>query len=168
MLTELFEQLPEVGDLDKPKLEYFFDEAHLLFDEAPKPQLQKIEQAVRLIRSKGVGVYFGTQNPLDNPDTVLGQLGNRVQHALRAYTTRDQKAVQAAAQTFRANPTLDTAQAITALAVGDALVTYHEEKGRPMPVVRSFVLPPASLIGPIADDERQEGSANSIVSGVYE
>src|SRR3569833_177166 len=123
----------------------FFGEAHLLFDEAPKPLLQKIEQVVRLIRSKGVGVYFVTQNPLDIPDTVLGQLGNRVQHALRAYTPRDQKAVQAAAQTFRANPSLDTAQAITELAVGEALVSFLDEKGRPMPVERAFVLPPATI-----------------------
>jgi len=168
MLSELFEQLPEVGDLDKPKLVFFFDEAHLLFDEAPKPLLQKIEQVVRLIRSKGVGVYFVTQNPLDIPDTVLGQLGNRVQHALRAYTPRDQKAVQAAAQTFRANPSLDTAQAITELAVGEALVSFLDEKGRPMPVERAFILPPASQIGPISDEERQQAIANSIVAGVYE
>ena len=131
MLSELFEQLPEVGDLDKPKLVFFFDEAHLLFDEAPKPLMEKIEQVVRLIRSKGVGVFFVTQNPLDIPDTVLGQLGNRVQHALRAYTPRDQKAVKAAAETFRPNPALDTAQAITELGVGEALVSFLDEKGRP-------------------------------------
>ena len=168
MLSELFEQLPEVGDLEKPKLVFFFDEAHLLFDEAPKPLLQKIEQVVRLIRSKGVGVYFVTQNPLDIPDTVLGQLGNRVQHALRAYTPRDQKAVQAAAETFRPNPTLDTAQAITELAVGEALVSFLDEKGRPSVVERAFIVPPASQIGPITDAERLEIMARSIVAGVYE
>src|SRR5437870_208762 len=131
MLAELFEHLPEVGDPDKPKLVFFFDEAHLLFDEAPKPLLQKIEQVVRLIRSKGVGVYFVTQNPIDIPDTVLGQLGNRVQHALRAYTPRDQKAVHAAADTFRPNPQLDTERVITELGVGEALVSFLDEKGRP-------------------------------------
>jgi uncharacterized protein len=168
MLSELFEQLPEVGDLDKPKLVFFFDEAHLLFDEAPRPLLQKIEQVVRLIRSKGVGVYFVTQNPLDIPDTVLGQLGNRVQHALRAYTPRDQKAVQAAAETFRPNPKLDTARAITELAVGEALLSFLDEKGRPSIVERAFVLPPASQIGPIDDAERQQLIDSSIVAGVYE
>jgi uncharacterized protein len=168
MLSELFEQLPEVGDLDKPKLVFFFDEAHLLFDEAPRQLLQKIEQVVRLIRSKGVGVYFVTQNPLDIPDTVLGQLGNRVQHALRAYTPRDQKAVQAAAETFRPNPQLDTMQAITELAVGEALLSFLDEKGRPSIVERAFVLPPASQIGPIDDAERQQLIASSIVAGVYE
>jgi DNA helicase HerA-like ATPase len=168
MLSELFEHLPEVGDLDKPKLVFFFDEAHLLFDEAPKALLQKIEQVVRLIRSKGVGVYFVTQNPLDIPDTVLGQLGNRVQHALRAYTPRDQKAVQAAAETFRPNPQLDTAQAITELEVGEALVSFLDEKGRPTVVERGFIVPPASQIGPISDVERSEIIANSIVAGVYE
>jgi uncharacterized protein len=168
MLSELFEQLPEVGDLDKPKLVFFFDEAHLLFDEAPRPLLQKIEQVVRLIRSKGVGVYFVTQNPLDIPDTVLGQLGNRVQHALRAYTPRDQKAVQAAAETFRPNPQLDTAQAITELAVGEALISFLDEKGRPSVVERAFVLPPASQIGPIDDAERRQLMDGSIVAGVYE
>ena len=168
LLSELFEHLPEVGDLDKPKLAFFFDEAHLLFDEAPKPLLQKIEQVVRLIRSKGVGVYFVTQNPLDIPDTVLGQLGNRVQHALSAYTPRDQKAVQAAAETFRPNPLLDTARAITELEVGEALVSFLDEKGRPGIVERAFVLPPASQIGPITDVERSEVIANSLVAGVYE
>ena len=168
MLSELFEKLPEVGDLDKPKLVFFFDEAHLLFAEAPKILLQKIEQVVRLIRSKGVGVYFVTQNPLDIPDTVLGQLGNRVQHALRAYTPRDQKAVQAAAQTFRPNPALDTAQAITDLGVGEALVSFLDEKGRPAVVERAFVLPPASQIGPITDAERSAFIAQSVVAGVYE
>ncbi|RLM48502.1 DUF853 family protein, partial [Halorubrum sp. Atlit-28R] len=145
----------------------FFDEAHLLFDEAPKPLLQKIEQVVRLIRSKGVGVYFVTQNPLDIPDTVLGQLGNRVQHALRAYTPRDQKAVRAAAETFRPNPQLDTAQVITELAVGEALVSFLDEKGRPAIVERAFILPPASQIGPITEEERKEAMADSVVAGVY-
>jgi uncharacterized protein len=168
MLSELYEHLPEVGDLDKPKLVFFFDEAHLLFNEAPKPLLQKIEQVVRLIRSKGVGVYFVTQNPIDIPDTVLGQLGNRVQHALRAYTPRDQKAVQAAAETFRANPALDTAQAITELGVGEALVSFLDEKGRPGMVERAFIVSPASQIGPITAAERSEIIANSIVAGVYE
>jgi hypothetical protein len=168
MLSELFEQLPEVGDLDKPKLAFFFDEAHLLFSEAPKPLLQKIEQVVRLIRSKGVGVYFVTQNPLDIPDTVLGQLGNRVQHALRAYTPRDQKAVQAAAETFRPNPALDTVQAITDLGVGEALVSFLDEKGRPNIVERAFVLPPASQIGPLTDAERSASMSQSVVAGVYE
>jgi DNA helicase HerA-like ATPase len=168
MLAELFEHLPEVGDLDKPKLVFFFDEAHLLFDEAPKALLQKIEQVVRLIRSKGVGVYFVTQNPLDIPDTVLGQLGNRVQHALRAYTPRDQKAVQTAAETFRPNPKLDTAQVITELGVGEALVSFLDEKGRPNIVERAFIVPPASQIGPVTDAERAELIANSVVAGVYE
>ncbi|WP_175627132.1 MULTISPECIES: helicase HerA-like C-terminal domain-containing protein [Oxalobacteraceae] len=168
MLSELFEHLPEVGDMDKPKLAFFFDEAHLLFSEAPKPLLQKIEQVVRLIRSKGVGVYFVTQNPLDIPDTVLGQLGNRVQHALRAYTPRDQKAVQAAAQTFRPNPALDVVQVITELGVGEALVSFLDEKGRPTIVERGFVLPPASQIGPITDAERAALINSSVVAGVYE
>jgi DNA helicase HerA-like ATPase len=168
MLSELFEHLPEVGDVDKPKLVFFFDEAHLLFDEAPRPLLQKIEQVVRLIRSKGVGVYFVTQNPLDIPDTVLGQLGNRVQHALRAYTPRDQKAVQAAAETFRPNPALDTARVITELGVGEALVSFLDEKGRPTMVERGFILPPASQIGPVTDEERKAVIAASIVAGVYE
>ncbi|MBZ2208320.1 helicase HerA-like C-terminal domain-containing protein [Massilia soli] len=168
MLSELFENLPEVGDLDKPKLVFFFDEAHLLFDEAPKALLQKIEQVVRLIRSKGVGVFFVTQNPLDIPETVLGQLGNRVQHALRAYTPRDQKAVKAAAETFRPNPALDTAQVITGLGVGEALVSFLDEKGRPNMVERAFILPPASQIGPINDAERQQVTASSVVAGVYE
>ena len=168
MLSELFEHLPEVGDLDQPKLVFFFDEAHLLFSEAPKPLLQKIEQVVRLIRSKGVGVFFVTQNPLDIPDTVLGQLGNRVQHALRAYTPRDQKAVQAAADTFRANPALNTAEVISELGVGEALVSFLDEKGRPTIVERAFILPPASQIGPITDEERKQLMATSIVAGVYE
>ncbi|MGB6055322.1 MAG: helicase HerA-like domain-containing protein, partial [Burkholderiaceae bacterium] len=168
LLSELYERLPEVGDPEQPKLAFFFDEAHLLFNEAPKALLQKIEQVVRLVRSKGVGVYFVTQNPLDIPDTVLGQLGNRVQHALRAYTPRDQKAVQAAAQTFRANPQLDTAAAIMELGVGEALVSFLDEKGRPNVVERGFVLPPASQIGPITEDERRALIAHSIVAGVYE
>ncbi|NHZ39717.1 helicase HerA-like C-terminal domain-containing protein [Massilia aquatica] len=168
LLSELFENLPEVGDLDKPKLVFFFDEAHLLFSEAPKPLLQKIEQVVRLIRSKGVGVFFITQNPLDIPDTVLGQLGNRVQHALRAYTPRDQKAVKAAAETFRPNPALDTAQVITELEVGEALVSFLDEKGRPNMVERAFILPPASQIGPIDAAGRQRSMAQSVVAGVYE
>ncbi|ATQ77416.1 ATP-binding protein [Massilia violaceinigra] len=168
LLSELFENLPEVGDLDKPKLVFFFDEAHLLFSEAPKPLLQKIEQVVRLIRSKGVGVFFITQNPLDIPDAVLGQLGNRVQHALRAYTPRDQKAVKAAADTFRPNPALDTAQVITELEVGEALVSFLDEKGRPNMVERAFILPPASQIGPIDDAGRQRAMAQSVVAGVYE
>ena len=168
LLSELYEQLPEVGDLDKPKLVFFFDEAHLLFAEAPKPLLQKIEQVVRLIRSKGVGVYFVTQNPLDIPDTVLGQLGNRVQHALRAYTPRDQKAVQAAADTFRANPNLNTSQVISELGVGEALVSFLDEKGRPTIVERAYILPPASQIGPISQEERQQLIGGSIVAGVYD
>ncbi|MDO8301515.1 helicase HerA-like C-terminal domain-containing protein [Lacisediminimonas sp.] len=168
MLSELYEQLPEVGDLDKPKLVFFFDEAHLLFAEAPRVLLQKIEQVVRLIRSKGVGVYFVTQNPLDIPDTVLGQLGNRVQHALRAYTPRDQKAVQAAAETFRANPGLDTAKAITELGVGEALVSFLDEKGTPHPVERAYILPPASRIGPLTPEERRELIGQSVVAGIYE
>ncbi len=168
LLSELFEQLPEVGDLDQPKLVFFFDEAHLLFDDAPKALLEKIEQVVRLIRSKGVGVFFVTQNPLDIPDTVLGQLGNRVQHALRAYTPRDQKAVKAAADTFRPNPALDTAQVITALGVGEALVSFLDEKGRPSIVERAFVLPPASRIGPIDAAARQAVMAKSLVAGIYD
>ncbi len=167
LLSELYERLPEVGDRDKPKLVFFFDEAHLLFTDAPKNLLDKIEQVVRLIRSKGVGVYFVTQNPLDVPDTVLGQLGNRVQHALRAFTPRDQKAVKAAAETMRANPKLDTEKAITELGVGEALVSFLDEKGRPNMVERAFVLPPASRIGPITPDERRALTAVSPVAGVY-
>nr|WP_315484695.1 DUF853 domain-containing protein [uncultured Undibacterium sp.] len=168
MLSELYENLPEVGDVEQPKMVFFFDEAHLLFDEAPKVLLQKIEQVVRLIRSKGVGVYFVTQNPLDIPDTVLGQLGNRVQHALRAYTPRDQKAVQAAAETFRPNPELDTAAVISELGVGEALISFLDEKGRPNIVQRGFIVPPASQIGAITPDQRKSIIANSIVAGVYE
>jgi len=168
MLSELFENLPEVGDLDKPKLVFFFDEAHLLFAEAPKALLQKIEQVVRLIRSKGVGVFFITQNPLDIPDTVLGQLGNRVQHALRAYTPRDQKAVKSAAETFRPNPKLDVGQVITELGVGEALVSFLDEKGTPRMVERAFILPPASQIGPISPDERKAAMSRSVVAGIYD
>ena len=168
LLAELFEQLPEAGDLDKPKLVFFFDEAHLLFNEAPPALLEKIEQVVRLIRSKGVGVYFITQNPLDVPDTVLGQLGNRVQHALRAFTPRDQKAVKTAAQTLRQNPKLDTETAITELAVGEALVSFLDEKGRPSVVERAFILPPASRIGPLAAEERNAAIKSSLLYGHYE
>ncbi|WP_426193503.1 helicase HerA-like C-terminal domain-containing protein [Massilia sp. DWR3-1-1] len=168
LLSELFEHLPEVGDLEQPKLVFFFDEAHLLFDDAPKALLDKIEQVVRLIRSKGVGVYFVTQNPLDIPDSVLGQLGNRVQHALRAYTPRDQKAVKAAADTFRPNPALDTAAVITELGVGEALVSFLDEQGRPNIVERAYILPPASRIGPIDPASRQAVIAGSLVAGVYE
>jgi DNA helicase HerA-like ATPase len=168
MLAELFEQLPEVGDPDKPKLVFFFDEAHLLFDDAPKALLDKIEQVVRLIRSKGVGVYFVTQNPLDIPEAVLGQLGNRVQHALRAFTPRDQKAVKTAAETMRQNPKLDTEKAITELGVGEALVSLLDEKGRPSVVERAFVLPPASQIGPITPETRKRIIAASVVAGHYE
>jgi hypothetical protein len=168
MLSELYENLPEVGDLDKPKLVFFFDEAHLLFNDAPKALLEKIELVVRLIRSKGVGVFFVTQNPLDIPETVLGQLGNRVQHALRAFTPRDQKAVKAAADTFRPNPALDTAQVITELGVGEALVSFLDEQGRPNMVERAFILPPRSQIGPIDSAEREAALANSVVAGVYE
>ena len=168
LLSELFEQLPEVGDVDKPKLVFFFDEAHLLFNEAPAALLEKIEQVVRLIRSKGVGVYFVTQNPLDIPDTVLGQLGNRVQHALRAFTPRDQKAVKAAAETMRANPSFNTETVITELGVGEALVSFLDEKGRPGVVERAFVLPPASRIGPLTAEERQAVIKGSSIYGHYE
>ncbi len=154
LLAELFEQLPEVGDMEKPKMVFFFDEAHLLFADAPAALLQKIEQVVRLIRSKGVGVYFVTQNPLDVPDTVLAQLGNRVQHALRAFTPRDQKAVKTAAETMRPNPKFDAAAAITELGTGEALVSFLDEKGRPSIVERAYVLPPASRLGPLAAEER--------------
>ncbi len=168
LLSELFENLPEVGDLDKPKLVFFFDEAHLLFADAPKALVERIELVVRLVRSKGVGVYFVTQNPLDIPDSVLAQLGNRVQHALRAFTPRDQKAVKSAADTMRQNPKLDIQQAITELAVGEALVSFLDEKGRPGVTERVFVLPPASQIGPISPEQRKALIANSIVAGVYE
>ncbi len=155
LLSELFEQLPEAGDLDKPKLVFFFDEAHLLFTDAPQALTDKVEQVVRLIRSKGVGVFFVTQNPLDVPEKILGQLGNRVQHALRAFTPRDQKAVQAAAQTMRGNPKFDAATVITELGVGEALVSFLDEKGIPSMVERSFIFPPASRLGPLTADERQ-------------
>ncbi len=168
LLAELFEQLPEVGDMEKPKLVFFFDEAHLLFSEAPPALLEKIEQVVRLIRSKGVGVYFVTQNPLDIPDKVLGQLGNRVQHALRAFTPRDQKAVATAAETLRPNPAFDAAAAITELGVGEALVSFLDEKGRPSIVERAFVLAPVSRIGPLDANERQAVIQSSLVYGVYE
>ena len=168
LMSELFEELPEVGDPEKPKLVFFFDEAHLLFDEAPKALLEKIEQVVRLIRSKGVGVYFVTQNPLDVPDTVLAQLGNRVQHALRAYTPRDQKAVKAAADTFRPNPKLKTAQVITELGVGEALVSFLEDKGAPSIVERALVRPPSARIGPLTVQERKAIIDKSPVRGQYD
>jgi DNA helicase HerA-like ATPase len=168
LLAELFEQLPEVGDLDKPKLVFFFDEAHLLFNDAPPALLQKIEQVVRLIRSKGVGVYFVTQNPLDVPDTVLAQLGNRVQHALRAFTPRDQKAVKAAADTLRANPAFDAASVITELGVGEVLVSFLDDHGRPTVVERGFVLAPVSRIGPLTAEERRAAIAESPIAGHYE
>ncbi|AIT06373.1 ATP-binding protein [Sphingomonas taxi] len=154
LMSELFEHLPEVGDPDKPKLVFFFDEAHLLFDDAPKALLDKIEQVVRLIRSKGVGIYFITQNPIDIPDTVAGQLGNRVQHALRAFTPRDQAAVRSAAETFRANPGVDVATAITELKVGEALVSLLQADGSPAPVERTLIKPPASRVGPVTPQER--------------
>jgi DNA helicase HerA-like ATPase len=168
MLSELFEQLPEVGDLEKPKLVFFFDEAHLLFKDAPAALVERIELVVRLVRSKAVGVYFVTQNPLDIPDTVLAQLGNRVQHALRAFTPRDQKAVKAAASTMRANPGLDVEAAITELAVGEALVSLLDAKGRPGVTERVFVLPPGSQIGPIEPAQRGALLAGSLVAGVYD
>ena len=168
MLSELFEHLPEVGDPEKPKLVFFFDEAHLLFNDAPKALLDKIEQVVRLIRSKGVGVYLVTQNPLDIPESVLGQLGNRVQHALRAFTPRDQKAVKSAAETMRPNPKLKVEQVITELEVGEALVSLLDEKGRPTIVERAFVVPPGSRLGPISDDERRKIIESSPVYGHYE
>jgi uncharacterized protein len=168
MLSELFEELPEVGDLPKPKLVFFFDEAHLLFNDAPKALMDKIEQVVRLIRSKGVGVYFVTQNPIDVPDRVLGQLGNRVQHALRAFTPRDQKAVQAAAQTFRPNPKLDTAKAIMELGKGEALVSFLEGNGTPATVERVLIRPPSARIGPITSEERKAIMDASPVKGKYD
>ncbi len=168
MLSELFEHLPEIGDPEKPKLVFFFDEAHLLFDDAPKVLLERIELVVRLVRSKGVGVYFVTQNPIDIPDTVLAQLGNRVQHALRAYTPRDQKAVKATAETMRPNPDINIAQAITELATGEALVSFLDEKGRPGVTQRVYVVPPGSQIGPITPQQRQALLSNSLVVGSYE
>ena len=168
MLSELFEQLPEVGDMDKPKLVFFFDEAHLLFDNASAALQEKIEQVVRLIRSKGVGIYFVTQNPLDLPETVLGQLGNRVQHALRAFTPKDQKAVKTAAATFRANPEFNVEQAITELGVGEALISCLDEQGIPQVVERAWVMPPYSSFSPISPEQRQALISQSIVAGVYE
>ena len=168
LLAELFEHLPEVGDPQQPKLVFFFDEAHLLFTDAPQALLTKIEQVVRLIRSKGVGIYFVTQNPLDIPDSVLGQLGNRVQHALRAFTPRDQKAVKAAAQTLRANPAFDAETAITELGVGEALVSFLDEKGRPEVVQRAMVIAPESKMGMLGDDERNQAINQSPLYGRYE
>ena len=168
LLSELFEQLPEVGDPDKPKLVFFFDEAHLLFTDAPPALLEKVEQVVRLIRSKGVGVYFVTQNPIDIPDKVLGQLGNRVQHALRAFTPRDQKAVKAIAEVMRPNPKLDIEKVILELGVGEALVSLLDEKGAPSVTERAWMLAPGSQIGPITPEERRAQIANSVVAGVYE
>jgi uncharacterized protein len=168
MLSELFEMLPEIGDPDKPKLVFFFDEAHLLFNDAPKVLIERIELVVRLVRSKGVGVYFVTQNPLDVPDSVLGQLGNRVQHALRAFTPRDQKAVKATAETMRPKAGLDIEAAITELAVGEALISFLDAKGRPSETERVFVLPPGSQLGPITDQQRQALLKDSLVAGVYE
>ena len=168
MLSELFEQLPEVGDPEKPKLVFFFDEAHLLFVDVPKVLEEKIEQVVRLIRSKGVGVYFITQNPLDLPETVLGQLGNRVQHALRAFTPKDQKSVKAAAETFRTNPKLDVAKAITELAVGEALVSVLDDKGSPTIVERALIYPPHSRLSPLTPEERTQVIRGSVLYGHYE
>ncbi|NGR07352.1 DUF853 domain-containing protein [bacterium SGD-2] len=168
LLAELFENLPEVGDLDRPKFVFFFDEAHLLFDDAPKALVDKVEQVVRLIRSKGVGVYFVTQNPLDIPDTVLGQLGNRVQHALRAFTPRDQRAVRTAAETMRPNPGLDLVAAITELGVGEALVSMLDEAGRPSPTERAWVAAPGSRIGPATAAERAQLMAASLMAGKYQ
>jgi DNA helicase HerA-like ATPase len=168
LLSELYEHLPEVGDPEKPKLVFFFDEAHLLFQDAPRPLLEKVQQVVRLVRSKGVGVFFVTQNPLDVPETVLGQLGNRVQHALRAFTPRDQKAVKTAADTFRPNPKLDAAQAITELGVGEALVSLLDAKGTPVPVERAFVLPPRSRLAPLSVEERARVMRSSVVRGKYD
>ncbi len=168
LLSELFEELPEVGDPDKPKLVFFFDEAHLLFDEAPKALVQKIEQVVKLIRSKGVGVYFVTQNPLDVPDSVLSQLGNRIQHALRAYTPRERKAVKTAADTFRPNPEFDAFEVITQLGVGEALVSTLEKKGVPSIVQRTLIRPPSSRMGPLEDDERKALIQESPVQGIYD
>ena len=168
LLSELYDKLPEVGDIPKPKLVFFFDEAHLLFNDAPKVLTDKIEKVVRLIRSKGVGVYFVTQSPSDIPDNVLGQLGNRIQHALRAFTPRDQKAVRTAAQTFRTNPALNTEQAITELGVGEALVSFLDDAGRPSIVERAMILPPHSQIGPLTSEERNELIEKSPIYGKYE
>jgi DNA helicase HerA-like ATPase len=168
LLSELFEQLPEVGDPPKPKVVFFFDEAHLLFDDVPKAMEEKIEQVVRLIRSKGVGVYFVTQNPLDIPETVLGQLGNRVQHALRAFTPKDQKNVKAAAETFRPNPKLDVVKAVTELAVGEALISALDDKGSPNIVERALVSPPHSRLSPLTPEERSRFIRDSVLYGHYE
>jgi DNA helicase HerA-like ATPase len=168
LMSELFEKLPEVGDLEKPKLVFFFDEAHLLFNDLPSVLQNRIEQVVRLIRSKGVGIYFVTQNPVDMPDTVLGQLGNRVQHALRAFSPKDQKAVKAAAQTFRTNPKLDVETVITQLGVGEALISFLDEKGIPGIVERAMVCPPHSQIGPITPEQRAAIIKSSVIAGVYE
>ena len=168
LLSELFEKLPEVGDPEKPKLVFFFDEAHLLFNDIPQLLQQRIEQVVRLIRSKGVGVYFVTQNPLDIPDVILGQLGNRVQHALRAFTPKDQKSVKAAAETFRTNPKLEGVKALMELKVGEGLVSFLDEKGAPSVVQRALICPPHSQIGPITLEQRQQLMASSLVKGVYD
>ena len=168
MMSELFEELPEVGDPEKPRFVFFFDEAHLLFNEAPRALMEKVEQVVRLIRSKGVGIYFVTQNPLDVPDAVLGQLGNRVQHALRAYTPRDQKAVRAAAETMRQNPAFDAEQAISELGVGEGLLSFLDEDGQPGIVQRAFLTAPGSRIGPITDAERAQVMQRSVVAGIYD
>jgi len=168
LLSELFEELPEVGDVEKPKLVFFFDEAHLLFNDAPKALVERVAQVVRLIRSKGIGVFFVTQNPMDLPDEVLGQLGNRVQHALRAFTPKDAKAVRAAAQTFRQNPAMDTETVITELGVGEALVSMLDEKGRPGMVERTLIRPPSSRLGPATAEERAAVMARSPVAGRYE
>ncbi len=168
LMSELFEELPEIGDPDKPRLAFFFDEAHLLFRDAPKPLLEKVEQVVRLIRSKGVGVYFVTQNPADIPETVLGQLGNRVQHALRAYSPLDQRGLKAAADSFRTNPAFDTADAIQALGVGEALVSVLDEKGAPTMVQKTLIRPPASRLGPLTPAERAAVMAASPVRGLYD
>src|SRR5690606_5599199 len=168
LLAELYENLPEVGDLDKPKLVFFFDEAHLLFDDAPKALVDKVEQVVRLIRSKGVGVYFVTQSPADIPDTILGQLGNRIQHALRAYTPRDQRAVRTAAETMRPNPGLDIVAAITELGVGEALISTLDDHGRPSPTERAWMVAPGSRIGPATESERRRLAASSLMAGKYQ
>lgn len=167
MMNKLFDVLPEIGDPDKPKLVFFFDEAHLLFNDAPKALVEKIEQVVRLIRSKGVGIYFISQSPSDIPDTVLAQLGNRIQHALRAYTPKDQKALKAAAQSFRANPNFDTEKAISELSTGEALVSFLDEKGAPQPVERAFILPPQGQIGPVDESERKKMIEGSILFRHY-
>ena len=168
LLSELFELLPEAGDLDKPKIVFFFDEAHLLFDDAPKALVDKIEQVVRLIRSKGVGVYFVTQSPADIPDSVLAQLGNRIQHALRAYTPKEQEAVKVAAKSFRENPDVDTVKTITELGVGEALVSMLDEKGVPTIVDRAYIVPPLSQIGPVTPEQRAQLMSTSLVAGIYD